>query len=304
MDVKNNKNLTFIKEELKGLLNKNAGFMDSTADYSAANLVILGVPLDCTASFRPGTRFGPQEIRLQSEGLETYSPYLNRDLIDYVYYDAGNLLLPPGQVKEGLRRIQVAVNHLLKDGKFPILLGGEHLITLPVVKVITQVYPDLAVLQFDAHTDLRDAYLGEGFSHATVMRRITEIIGGRNLFQFGIRSGTKEEFTFARKETNFFPFEVNEPLKKINPFLRGRPIYITLDIDVCDPAYAPGTGTPEPGGCTPQELIRMLHFLGAQQVVGMDIVEINPLCDPTARTAILGAKLVREAILSFGRPRL
>jgi agmatinase len=136
------------------------------------------------------------------------------------------------------------------------------------------------------------------------MRRITEVIGGKNLFQFGIRSGIKEEFTFAQKETNFFPFEVIEPVKKVNSFLRGRPVYITLDIDVCDPAYAPGVGTPEPGGCTPQELIQVLHLMGGQQVVGMDLVEINPLGDPTARTAALGAKLIREAILGFARPCL
>jgi agmatinase len=301
MELKNNKNFAYIKE---GLIIKSTGFIGSTEDYSSAALVILGIPLDCTVSFRPGTRFGPQEIRLQSEGLETYSPYLDRDLIDYVYCDVGNIILPPGQLKECFRRIQVVINSLLKEGKFPLFLGGEHLITLPAVEAVARLYPDLTVLQFDAHADLRDVYLGDNFSHATVMRRITEIIGGKNLFQFGIRSGTKEEFIFAQKETNFFPFEVKEPFKKVNSSLRGRPVYITLDIDVCDPAYAPGVGTPEPGGCTPQELIQALHLMGAQQVVGMDLVEINPLSDPTARTAALGAKLVREAILSFGRPCL
>lgn len=303
MELKNdNKKFTHIIKE--GLISKSGGFIGSTEDYSSAAPVILGVPLDCTVSFRPGTRFGPQEIRLQSEGLETYSPYLDRDLIDYVYCDAGNIILPPGQLKECFRRIQVITTSLLKEGKFPLFLGGEHLITLPVVEAVARLYPNLAVLQFDAHADLRDAYLGDNFSHATVMRRVTEIIGGKNLFQFGIRSGTKEEFIFAQKETNFFPFEIKEPLKEVNSFLRGRPVYITLDIDVCDPAYAPGVGTPEPGGCTPQELIQALHLMGAQQVVGMDLVEINPLSDPTARTAALGAKLVREAILSYARPCL
>jgi len=301
MEIKNNKN--FIQLE-KGLISKSGGFIGSTEDYSSAALVILGVPLDCTVSFRPGTRFGPQEIRLQSEGLETYSPYLDRDLNDYVYCDAGNLILPPGQLKECFRRIQEVINSLLEEGKFPLLLGGEHLITLPAVEAVAKVYPDLAVVQFDAHADLRDVYLEDKLSHATVMRRITEIIGGKNLFQFGIRSGIKEEFTFAQKETNFFPFEVIEPVKKVNSFLRGRPVYITLDIDVCDPAYAPGVGTPEPGGCTPQELIQALHLMGTQQVVGMDLVEINPLGDPATRTAALGAKLIREAILSFAHPHL
>lgn len=273
--------------------------MGSSQDYKSSSLVILGAPMDYTVSFRPGTRLGPQHIRQVSIGIEEYSRPLDKELGDCAYYDAGDVSLPFGRVKESLHRIGAVVNRVLADGKFPLVLGGEHLITFPVVEQMVHYYPDLAIIHFDAHADLRDDYLGEKLSHATVMKRAAELVGGKNLYQFGIRSGTRDEFSYAAANTNMFVDEMLEPLKKVCLELSGRPVYITFDIDVLDPAYAPGTGTPEPGGCTPREAVGALHMLGSLNVVGMDLVEVSPVYDPTERTSLLAAKLVREAILSF-----
>lgn len=287
---------------MNDLLERYTGFMGACDKYHEADLVLLGVPMDYTVSFRPGTRLGPRRIREVSEGLEEYSPYLDMDLQDHCYYDAGDVVLPIGYVKESLRRLEVVVDKLLKDDKFPLILGGEHVISLASIKQVSQQYPDLAVLHFDAHADLRMDYLGEGMSHATVMRRVVEIVQAKNVYQFGIRSGTREEFAFARSNTEFYPFEVIAPLSEIVPSLQGRPVYVSLDIDVVDPAFAPGTGTPEPGGCTAEEILTALHLLQGLNVVGMDLVEVCPVYDHSDRTALLAAKLVREAILLFSMP--
>jgi len=283
-------------------LERHYGFMGSGDDYAAASLVILGAPMDFTVSFRPGARFGPEEIRRVSVGLEEYSPALNRELSECRFYDAGDVELPPGGVEESLRRIGRAVEEIFADGKFPLLLGGEHLVTLPAVQAAFRHHPELAVIHFDAHADLRDEYLGERLSHATVMRRVLETVGWDNLYQFGIRSGTGEEFDLARKRSGLFFAEILPCLRDVCRQLRGRPIYITLDIDVLDPAFAPGTGTPEPGGCSPRDVFNALYMLRELPVVGMDLVEVCPACDPTERTALLAAKLVREAVLSFCPP--
>lgn len=283
-------------------LERYAGFMGSTDNYDHSGIVLLGAPMDLTVSFRTGTRQGPQQIRQVSHGLEEYSVYLGRDLADYIYYDAGDVALSFGSVQESLHRIGSVVANILNDGKFPLVLGGEHLVSFAVINEMLVKYPKMAVLQLDAHADLREEYLGDRFSHATVMRRVVDLIGGKNLYQFGIRSGTRDEFEFARRHTNMYIDEVLRPLQENISRLKGRPVYITLDIDVVDPAYAPGTGTAEPGGCTAREILQAIHLLGELDVVGFDLVEVSPLYDPSQRTSLLAAKLVREAILSFGRP--
>lgn len=284
------------------LVEKNTGFIGCAESYEQSELVIIGAPMDLTVSFRPGARFAPQQVRRVSEGLEEYSVYLDRDLADYRYYDAGDVSLPYGNVLESLSRIGKVVSQILRDGKFPLVLGGEHLISLAVLKEVIKLYPDLAVVVFDAHADLRNEYLGEEYSHATVMRRVVEITGGENLYQFGVRSGVKEEFVFARKNTNMYVDDIIVSLQKVIPRLKGRPVYVSLDIDVVDPAYAPGTGTAEPGGCTSREILKAVHLLGALNVVGFDLVEVCPVYDIAEQTALLAAKLVREAIITFARP--
>ena len=288
-------------EQVWKFTEKNFGYMGAAGDFSGAGLVICGAPMDFTVTFRPGARLAPRHIRQVSEGLEEYSPYLERDLRDYHYFDAGDLVLPAGNVPESLRRIACAVESLFAHRKFPLLLGGEHLVSLPAVEAAARCFPGLAVIQLDAHLDLRDTYAGQKLSHATVMRRIAEIVGGSNVYQLGVRSGDREEFLYAQGQTNFFFDEVLTPLEQICRSLQDRPVYVTLDIDVLDPAYAPGTGTPEPGGCSAREIIQALHYLGRRRlpVVGLDLVEVCPVYDPSGRTSFLAAKLVREAILCF-----
>lgn len=273
--------------------------MGGDTPYEDADVVILGIPMDYTVSFRPGTRMGPLSIRNVSIGIEEYSVYLDRDLSDYSYCDLGDLSLPFGNVEKSLAVIEKASRQVVEDGKFPIFLGGEHLVTYPLIKPFIEKYPDLRVVHFDAHADLRLDYSGELNSHATVMRKIAEMLGPKRVYQFGIRSGIKEEFEFAKEHTHLVVEEVLEPLKDRIPELRGVPIYLTLDIDVVDPAFAPGTGTQEAGGCTSREIIKAIHALKELNIVGFDLVEVSPVMDTSERTALLAAKIVREAILSF-----
>jgi len=288
---------------LYDFLEKQTGFIASTEKYEGADTIILGIPMDFTVSYRPGTRMGPHQIRTVSYGIEEYSFYCNKDLRDYAFFDGGDLALPFGNVSRSLELIEQAARTIINDEKFAIYLGGEHLISWPLIKAYAEKYSDLAVLHFDAHADLRENYAGENNSHATVIRKVCEKIGGKNVYQFGIRSGDKLEYEYGIKNTNLFINEMLKPLKEVIKTLEQRPIYITLDIDVVDPAFAPGTGTPEPGGCTSQEIIEAISLMKPLNIVGMDIVEVSPLNDHSDRTAILAAKLVREAILTYTKPR-
>ncbi len=277
-------------------------FICSTEDYAASQAVIYGMPMDYTVSFRPGSRFGPGRIREASVGLEEYSPYLDRSVYDVKYYDAGDLLLPFGNAAKSLDIIAEFVRGVLADGKIPVGLGGEHLVSWPVIQEVYKKHPDLAVLHFDAHTDLREEYEGEPLSHSTPIRKAAELIGPRNIYQFGIRSGSKEDWTYALESgIHFHPFVVAEPLKKELPSLKGRPVYVTIDIDVLDPSAAPGTGTTEAGGITSKELLEAIHAIARSgvNVVGFDLVEVAPIYDPTEMTPIVASKMVREMLLGF-----
>lgn len=278
-------------------------FIASGEDYTGSRAVIYGMPMDYTVSFRPGARFGPAKIREVSIGLEEYSPYLNRTLDEIDYFDAGDLPLPFGNAARSLEMIGQYVRLLLNDGKFPLGLGGEHLVSWPVIREVAARYPDLALIHIDAHADLREQYEGEPLSHSTPIRKATDLIGGVNVYQFGIRSGTKEEFQFARENINLYPFEVLEPLRKVLPSLAGRPVYVTIDIDVLDPSAAPGTGTAEAGGITSKELLAAIHAIAHSEVnvVGADLVEVAPIYDPSEQTPIVAAKLIREMLLGFVR---
>lgn len=275
------------------------GFMGAHEDYEHAQAVLVGVPMDFTVSLRPGSRTGPQQIRTISYGLEEYSVYQDKSLENCNFYDAGDITLPFGNVTKSLDVIEGVADKLFQDKKFPIFLGGEHLATYPLVKACYKLYSDLVVLHFDAHADLRTEYEGEENSHATVMHKVTQLLGDKRLYQFGIRSGTKEEFAFAKEHTNMYINEIFPALNKVVDEVKNKPVYITLDIDCVDPAFAPGTGTPEPGGCTSREIIEAILVMKDLSVVGMDIVEVSPLNDHSDITSILGAKLVREAMLAF-----
>ncbi|CAG7652946.1 agmatinase [Paenibacillus allorhizosphaerae] len=276
-------------------------FILSSDDYAASKAVIYGMPMDYTVSFRPGSRFGPSRIREVSIGLEEYSPYLDKSLEDITYFDAGDLLLPFGNAGRSLEIIGDYVKGLLADGKFPFGLGGEHLVSWPVIQQVYAKYPDLALIHIDAHADLREHYEGEPLSHSTPVRKAAGLMGGKNIYQFGIRSGSREEFQYGRENINFYPFEVLEPLKKVLPELAGRPVYLTIDIDVLDPSCAPGTGTAEAGGITSKELLAAIHAMALSELnfVGADIVEVAPAYDPTEQTQIVASKLIREMLLGL-----
>ena len=275
------------------------GFIASSDNYEQAEKVLIGVPMDFTVSYRPGTRMGPQSIRTVSYGLEEYSFHSNRDLNDFTFYDGGDIALPFGNVEKSIEIIEKVAQKVLEDKKFAIYLGGEHLVSWPLIKAYAEKFPDLAVLHFDAHADLREIYWGEVNSHATVMRKVCEKIGSKNVYQFGIRSGDRAEFEYGKKNTHMYVNEIIEPLREVVKKIGDRPVYITIDIDVVDPAYAPGTGTPEPGGCTSKEIIEAVLLMKNLNIVGMDLVEVSPLNNPSDRTSILAAKLVREAILNY-----
>ncbi|GIP24694.1 agmatinase [Paenibacillus sp. J22TS3] len=276
-------------------------FICSSDNYEESKAVIYGMPMDFTVSYRPGSRFGPARIRQASVGLEEYSPYLDKSIVDMTYFDAGDLLLPFGNAARSLEVIGEYVRGLLNDGKFPIGLGGEHLVSWPIFQEVYAKYPDLALIHIDAHADLRENYEGEPLSHSTPVRKAAELMGGKNIYQFGIRSGSKEEFLYARENINFYPFEVAAPLKQALPKIGRRPVYVTIDIDVLDPSAAPGTGTAEAGGITSKELLEAVHLIAGSDVnvVGCDLVEVAPIYDPTEQTQIVAAKLIREMLLGF-----
>ncbi|MGM8214941.1 agmatinase [Bacillaceae bacterium W0354] len=279
-------------------------FIMSRPNLEEQDAIIYGMPMDWTVSFRPGSRFGPGRIREASIGLEEYSPYLDRHLEDVKYGDAGDLLLPFGNAAKSLEMIRIYVSTLLEKGKFPLGLGGEHLVTWPIIQAFNDKYDDFILIHIDAHADLRVEYEGEPLSHSTPVRKVCELIGPENVYSFGIRSGMKEEFQYAKDKGMYMArYEVVQPLKEMLPKLGNRKAYITIDIDVLDPAYAPGTGTAEAGGITSKEILEAIHLIAKSdlQVIGADLVEVAPIYDPTEKTPILASKIIREILLGWVR---
>ena len=278
-----------------------ANYISARASFEESKAVILGCPFDGTASFRPGARFGPPAIRRASWGIETYSPYLKKDLTEVSLHDMGDLELALGDKKEAFRWIGKALQKILRSRKFPILLGGDHLITLPVIEEVLRVYPDLRLIHIDAHADLREDYLGETLSHSTVMRKILNGLGRGRLFQIGVRSGTKEEFQWAKELRS--AVSINRPsLRNLVRRLHGKPVYLSLDLDVIDPSLLPGVGTPEPGGLTFREFLSLIQSLQPLRVIGFDLVELTPDYDPTQVSAVTASVILREMILNFVHP--
>lgn len=275
-------------------------FLGSRGSYEEARIVFFGVPFDQT-SCRPGARFGPSQIRDASEVLEEFSLLRGKSLCEIPFYDLGDLELPQSDLSTSLKIIEDTTSKILSDGKIPAAIGGEHLISYPIVKVLKQKFNDLIVFDLDAHLDLRDSYSGMKYSHATVMCRIMEVIGPENLYQFGIRSGDKEELDYIQSG-HLLPLS-KKGFEEVLSRSHTRPVYITIDIDVVDPAFAPGVGTPEPGGPASRELLETLSELKTQQsrlnIVGFDLVELSPPYDPSSITAILCAKIIREILFLF-----
>ena len=274
---------------MKGVLNSH--YIGSRAGDAHAPIILLGCPLDATSSFRGGTRFAPDSIRKASWTLETYSPYFKADLDDLQFSDEGNLELPQGDLELSLRIIEAAAQDVVGDGKRPLFFGGEHLVTYPIMQAARKHYGSLQVVHFDAHCDLRDEYEGQKFSHATVMKRVKEL-GQLDMFQIGIRSGTRREF----EELD----PIGSPALLASVLKNDVPVYISFDLDVFDPSLCPGVTTPEPGGLTFNEVMAFFSTLKAMKIVGADLVELSPDYDHTFVSSVTAAKVAREIIMLLG----
>lgn len=273
-------------------------FIGCDAEYESAKIVIFGAPFDSTTSFRPGARFGPAAMRHESFGIETYSPYQDEDLEDCDIMDSGDLELCFGSAEMALKDIEDRAAGILADGKLPLLLGGEHLVTLAAFRAAVKKYPDIHIIHFDAHADLRDDYLGAKLSHACVIRRCHDIIGDGRIHQFCIRSGERNEFRFAEKHTDMHKFSF-EGLSETIAALGDTPIYFTIDLDCLDPSEFCGTGTQEAGGVSFKELLSAILTVCKGNVVAADMNELSPMLDTSGRSTALACKTLRELMLAL-----
>ena len=283
------------------MLNKNIEtFIGCDAEYNDARIVIFGAPFDSTTSFRPGTRFGSHAIRSESFGIETYSPRLDRDLEDISVFDSGDIELCIGNSQTALEQISERTAIILNDKKIPLMIGGEHLVTLGAFREVLKVYPDVHIIHFDAHTDLRDEYLGVSLSHACVIRRCHDLIGDGRIHQFGIRSGERSEFRWAAEgHTDLHKFNF-DGLEATVKQLAGKPIYFTIDLDVLDPSIFPGTGTPEAGGVGFNDLLNAISTVCDNcNIVAADVNELCPTYDQSGVSTAVACKVVRELLLSI-----
>ena len=275
-------------------------FIGCDSSFADAKIVLFGAPFDSTTSFRPGARFGPAAMRHESFGLETYSPYQDRDLADYAVFDSGDLELCFGSSEAALADIEARSEEILSAGKLPLLLGGEHLVTLGSFRAVHRRWPDVHIIHFDAHADLREDYLGAKLSHACVIRRCHDLAGDGRIHQFCIRSGDREEFRFAREHTDLHPFHF-EGLADLTQALAhtGAPVYFTIDLDCLDPSAFPGTGTPEAGGVTFLQLLEAIRLVARTNVVGADVNELAPMLDPSGVSTAAACKVLRELLLAL-----
>lgn len=283
------------------MLEKNIEtFIGADAEYADARIVLFGAPFDSTTSYRPGTRFGSRAIRSESFGLETYSPYQDKDLMDINVFDSGDIELCMGSSTLALDEISDRTATILDDGKLPFMIGGEHLVTLGAFREIYKRYPDVHIIHFDAHTDLRQEYLGVELSHACVLRRCHDLIGDGKIHQFGIRSGEREEFYWADYgHTDLHKFNF-DGLKEVVAGLAGKPVYFTIDLDVLDPSIFPGTGTPEAGGVQFLDLLNaIITVCSGCNIVGCDVNELSPALDPSGVSTAVACKVVRELLLAL-----
>jgi agmatinase len=277
--------------------NKPDIFIGCESTYEEAEFVLFGAPFDGTVSYRPGARFAPSVMRRESFGIEEYSPYQDREIGEIDVFDAGDLELPVGDTAAVVDEIERFCGEIYNDNKKPVMLGGEHLVTLGALRAAAKTFQNLAIVHFDAHTDFRDDYLGVKLSHAAVMKRAAEIIGAENIYQFGIRSGTREEFSSG---TNLTRYTVSGT-EKLPSLLGNRPVYVTLDFDVLDPSVFPGTGTPEHGGVTFGELRTALMSLSNLNIIGFDAVELCPMVDTSGISTAAANVLLREMLIAYSK---
>lgn len=268
-------------------------FADARSDFEESEFVVLGVPFDKTTTFRSGTRFAPTTIREASSNFEPELFEHGIDLSEIPFHDSGDLY-DEGTADEMVIAVEEEARRIVSAGKFPVILGGEHSVSPPVVKAYDD---DLSVVIVDAHLDYREEYQGLRNSHACAHRRIADHVGEDNVFAFGVRSISGDERLDKALYADAFRIHregcesvFSEMLSK----LKREKVYLSLDIDGIDPAYAPGTGTPEPFGLTPFDVRHMINTLG-DRLVGFDVVEVCPPYD-NGNTSILAARFVREVV--------
>ena len=275
-------------------------FIACRVSLDEARIAVFGIPFEGTVNLRTGADRGPRDLRLASDSIETYSPALDRDLEDLALADLGDCELGAGSPRERLAQARDEIRRFWRPGLVPVMLGGDHTATLPVMEVLAPAIPDLQVLQLDAHPDLREEFLGERFNYASAMARVMEVVDPARVYQVGMRTGAREEY--RRRAPNIYPAHVVPPVEAVRQLLlrlTGRPLYVTIDVDVLDPAEAPGTGSPEPCGLSARELIDIIRLLEPCQIVGVDLVEVAHAHDPSGRTGITAAWILREAILTW-----
>ena len=277
-------------------------FLGCDSEFCDSKIVIFGAPFDSTTSYRPGTRFASRYMRAESYGLETYSPYQDLDLEDIEIFDSGDLELCFGDTQKALEDIENHTRKILDSGKLPLMIGGEHLVTLGAVRAVYEKYPDLHVIHFDAHADLRDEYLGATLSHASVIHRVWDMVGDDKIYQFGIRSGERAEFEWGKNHVKTQKFNF-DGLDDVIESLKGKPVYFTIDLDVLDPSVFPGTGTPEAGGVSFTELLDAILKVSKLNIVGMDINELSPMLDASGASTAVALKVMRELLIAVYKER-
>lgn len=277
-------------------------FLGCDSEFCDSKIVIFGAPFDSTTSYRPGTRFASRYMRAESYGLETYSPYQDLDLEDIDIFDSGDLELCFGDTQKALEDIENHTRKILDADKLPLMIGGEHLVTLGAVRAVYEKYPDLYVIHFDAHADLRDEYLGATLSHASVIHRVWDMVGDDRIYQFGIRSGERAEFEWGKNHVKTQKFNF-DGLDGVIENLRGKPVYFTIDLDVLDPSVFPGTGTPEAGGVSFTELLDAILKVSKLNIVGMDINELSPMLDASGASTAVALKVMRELLIAVYKER-
>lgn len=283
-----------------GLERNFESFIGCESSYEEAKIVLFGAPFDSTTSFRPGARFGSSAMRHESFGLETYSPYQDKDLMDYKVFDGGDLELCFGSQESALEDIEERASIIINDGKMPLLIGGEHLVTLGAVRAAVKKWDNLHIIHFDAHADLRDDYLGARLSHACVIRRCHELVGDGRIHQFCIRSGEKSEFLFANDHTDMHKFDFAGLKELVNELKEKQvPVYFTIDLDCLDPSVFPGTGTPEAGGVSFKELLDAIMLVSEANVMAADVNELAPMLDVSGASTAVACKVLRELMLTL-----
>ena len=276
-------------------------FIACERSLSEARIVVYGVPFEGRVNLRKGADAGPRDLRLASDSIETYSPVLDRDLEDLALADIGDCELPDGAPpREQLDAAREQIAAWWRPGLLPFMLGGDHTATVPVIEAIAPAIPNLRILQLDAHPDLREEFLGERYNYASAMARVLDTVAPERVYQVGMRTGAREEYT--RRRPSFLPLLDGHPVdvvRRLLPELRGHPLYVTIDVDVLDPSEAPGTGSPEPGGLRVPELVEIVRMLEGCDVVGGDLVEVAHAWDPSGRTGIAASWVIREALLTW-----